>query len=242
MEISSSGSSVITSSTTTYNPFNYKRPDLGTWTYILITQTNVSINITIPANSIDTLNVVLIANGGNGGSNWYIPTPIEKPIPNINLAFGGGGGGGAVLVSSYDTSTGGSFIVTLGDIGSNNSTSIEYNYNSVSGTCFICSGNVGSNGDKGNVPPGGDGGDGGDSGTQSNIYGGAGGNGGLAPGPMDTGSPGKSYNGASSAGIGNQRPAYTPITMADGTSAHVGYAGQQNEGGNCAQLLLYYQT
>ena len=211
------------------------------------TQTNVSINIRIRPNTIDTLNVVLIANGGNGGSNWYIADPfwfITNPLvpANIPLAAGGGGGGGAVLVSSYNTSTGGSFIVTLGAIGSNDLTSIEYNCNSISaGTCFIYSGTDGSNGTfSDNVPIGGDGGDGGI--PSSETYGGPGGNGGLGPPDTSGSRPGQSYNGASSAGIGNQAPAYTPIKMADGTSAYVGYAGKQNEGGNCAQLLLYYQT
>lgn len=241
MAISFSSSDAIPISTTYYNPFNNITPTSGTWTYMLITQpTTDPIYITIPVNFIDTLNVVLIANGGSGGSDWYIPTPLLPVIPNIPLAAGGGGGGGAVLVSSYNTSDGMSFTVTLGAIGSsNNSTSIQYT-NSIQ---YIYSGNAGSNGTlSDNVPIGGDGGDGGDGGTSSETYGGPGGNGGLAPFPETSGSPGQSYNGASSAGIGNQPPAYTPITMADGTSAYVGYAGKQNEGGNCAQLLLYYQT
>jgi hypothetical protein len=124
----------------------------------------------------------------------------------------------------------------------------------------VNSGADGTQGKKSNVVTDGDeycvvfqGGNGGNGGNLSettgsgwsscNFYGGPGGNGGESIQFIyETGSPGQSYNYASSAGIGNQSPAYTPITMADGTSAYVGYAGKQNEGGNCAQLLLYYQT
>jgi hypothetical protein len=188
-----------------------------------------------------SLNLVVMGPGGSGGAN-----------SSNNSAYGGGGGGAGVSLSTLTLVAGTSLTITFGAMAPSNEPS-DYLDSSFSYNGNIVSAGVGSYGYScttysSEIPNssnnGGDGGNGSNTPNLStNPYGsfagGAGGNAGT--GTNQNGTIGQSYNGATPGSKSTNPPGYTPITMADGTTANVATAGIQGESGNQPQVLIYFQ-
>lgn len=246
------------------NPLSNDTPTTGSWYYYLLKfPEGTNIKITVPDNTINNLYSAVIGSGGSAGSN-YEQSNLDC------YGFGGGGGGGGVALPSCDVTNGGNINVIFGGFGvnigdSSTDTSIQFGTNqSIIAGVGSNGGNVPQPVGNTNYEDIYYGGSGGNGANQSNTSGGSGGNGGTGylysiasgysyTGPINEingksylGIPGTSYNGATYKkshtyqGIGNQAPAYTPITMADGTKANVAVAGKQCESGNTTQVLVYY--
>jgi hypothetical protein len=205
-----------------------------------------------PNNSTNPFPPVYTGGGGGGGGVSVSSFNVKKGA-NFTITFGGINSLATNSANPPDTTiqmNGGNYTKISPGVGYNGGNTSEY-----STTTFVYKG--GNGGDGANNPTTTVTGAGG----TATIYGGSGGNGGTGyvytynhRGPLYTlqdgttlyGIPGTNFNGATYAnphtyqGIGTQPPAYTPITMADGTSANVATAGQQNQSGNMSQVLVYY--
>jgi hypothetical protein len=233
--------------------------------------TNPYIQVSASPGIVKLLYFVSISPGGKGGSAYQtINGPAVYTggggggggvsLSSFNVKYGGQFNIFVGSIGNLDTTIqldSNNTPIAAG-VGSNGEPTSMYD-----NTGFIYTGGDGGNGapnETSTVPS---------SGGTATIYGGSGGNGGTGyifavgsdyAGPMYTlplpdgtttnlcGIPGTNYNGATYAnphtyqGIGTERPAYTPITMADGTKANVAIAGMQNQSGNPTQVMVYYCT
>ena len=229
---------------TIVNPLsNPTNPPSGNWYYYYYTQSgNPSDNLVI--NYLGTnnlsLNFCVFAQGGSGGMRGGTSGTLPSNY-QFDSSSGGGGGGGKVINTTLELSTINTTInINLYQIGSTSPCQLQGSN--------IAYGYSGTNGET----------------IYSNSTGGTGGNGGTGGGAGGNyGVPGRIINNTAAAAVVYQAPAGQPgigyypnntgskygstpvstsVTFADGTSGNIASAGIQNNSGNLAGVLIYYQV
>lgn len=240
-------------SLTQCNPLSQALPlETGsTWYYYyyLCPTNSVTVQVSNPNNL--NLNMCIFAQGGYGGATGEVVDNTLGLFSGQPAKGGGGGGGQVVNINTLDfpSTNFSNFSILLEPKGTFLPCQLITNTGQPGTTVSVTNIAQGYNGGKGqkltvnaNSASGGNGGPGGTGGGAAGNYGAAG----YVSSPY-------SYNNASDGNLGtgyypyntgkgkNDTPNSTNVTFADGTSANIAQAGKQQEGGNGAGFLIYYQ-